>query len=68
MRLKGVKKSELEVTSAFETIKEIEIFQSEKWKYKSNQSLVKLYDIISLVIDTTFIFTRYTLISPLTIK
>ena len=62
------KKSEVAVTSAFETIKDTEVIQSEEWKYKSYQSLVKWYDIISLVIDTTFVFTRYTLTSSLTVK
>ena len=41
-------------------MKKTEVVQSEEWKYKSYQSLVKWYDINSLVIDATFIFTRYT--------
>ena len=40
-------------------MKKTEVAQSEEWKYKSYQLLVKWYDINSLVIDTTFIFTRY---------
>ena len=64
----GVQKSEVEVTSTSKTIKKTEVVQSEQWKYKLYQSLVKWYDINSLVTDTIFIFTKYTLISPLTIK
>ena len=45
-------------------MKKNEVVQSEEWKYKSYQSLEKWYDVNSLVIDTPFIFTRYTLISP----
>ena len=48
-------------------MKKTEVIQSKEWKYKSYQSLVKWYDIISLVIDTTYMFTS-TLISLLTIK
>ena len=66
--VRGVQKAEVEVTSTSETMKKTEVVQSEEWKYKSYQSLLKWYGINSLVIDTTFIFTRYTLISPLTIK
>ena len=51
----------------FVTMKKTEVTQSEEWKYKSYQSLVK-WHIISLVIDSTFIFSRYTLISSLIIK
>ena len=55
---RGVQKSEVGVTYTSETMKKPEVVQSEQWKYKSYQSLVKRYDINSLVIDTTFIFTR----------
>ena len=46
----------MEVTSTSETVKKTEVVESEEWKYKSYQSLVKWCDINSLVIDTTFIF------------
>ena len=51
------------ITSTFETLKKTEVIQSKEWKYKLFQSLVKWYDVFSLMI-----FTKYTLISPLTIK
>ena len=55
-KLEVIKKTEVGVlTSAFQTMKKTEVIQGEEWKYKSYQSLVKWYDIISLVIDTTFI-------------
>ena len=38
-------------------MKKTQVAQSEEWKYKLYQSLVKWYDINSLVTDTTFIFT-----------
>ena len=41
-------------------MKKTEVVQSEEWKYKSFQSLVKWYDINLLVTDTTYIFIRYT--------
>ena len=37
-------------------MKKTEAIQSEEWKYKLCQSLVKWYAIISLVIDATFFF------------
>ena len=50
--VRGVQKSEVEVTSAFETNEENQNYTKQKWKYKLYQSLVKWYNIISLVTDT----------------
>ena len=48
-------------------MKNTEVIQSEERKYKSYQPQV-IYGIISLVIETTFIFTSYTQISLLIMK
>ena len=40
-------------------MKKTEVVQSEEWKYKSYQSLVKWYDINSLVIDITYFHQIY---------
>ena len=68
MKLEVCKKSDVDVTSTYESMKKAEVEQSKELKYKSYQSLLKWYDVNSIVKETIFIFTWYTLTSPLTMK